>query len=85
MKKLLPEQKEQNLIFILGLCFAVVLFVVFFSFVAFCVFKPAYLSMTLIDSGIPFSFIYAGGVILFGVVLTVMYVLIANNLEGKTK
>ncbi len=66
-----------------GILFTAVQIIIFFTFIKLCVFNGPLLQQNFLQTEIPVSFVLGAVVILSGVVLTTLYVLIANYHEDK--
>lgn len=73
---------SSSFVVLLGVIFSVVQVLVFFSFIIVCVFDSELLSKNFMGAGIPVSFVMGFLVILCGLLLTAVYVFIANKNEG---
>ncbi|RAR54234.1 DUF485 domain-containing protein [Paraburkholderia unamae] len=67
----------------LGITLTVIQVAVFFTFISLCTFHPALLEKDVFDIGIPLSFLSGLAVIACGIVLTAVYVGVANSGAGE--
>ena len=64
-----------------GILFSAVQLIIFFTFIKLCVFNTEALQKNFMQTQIPVSFVLGAGVILSGIILTTLYVVIANRHE----
>ncbi len=66
-----------------GILFTAVQIIIFFTFIRLCVFNTDVLQRNFMQTQIPVSFVLGALVILSGIILTTLYVLIANHYEDN--
>ena len=66
-----------------GILFTAVQIIIFFTFIKLCVFNTGALQKNFMQTQIPLSFVLGAVVIVSGIILTMLYVVIANHHEDN--
>ena len=66
-----------------GILFTAVQIIIFFTFIKLCVFNTGALQKNFMQTQIPLSFVLGAVVIVSGIILTTLYVVIANHHEDN--